>query len=126
MKLGLMLLAMAALAAAGDIAGNYTGHWNGAGGDGDFKIVLAQAGEKWNADVAFTFGGQDVKCKVTSVKVNGAQVELVYEFDLLTNRLESTATGEVQEKTFAGKYKTRALADNSPVDQGTFTTRSGS
>lgn len=116
----------ATAAAAADIAGSYTGHWNSAGGDGDFKIVLSQNGGKWIADVGFTFGGQPVKCRVTSVKVNGAQVQLVYEFDLLTNRLESTATGEVQGKTFAGTYKTRALADSSPVDEGTFTTEAAS
>jgi hypothetical protein len=68
----------------------------------------------------FTFSGADIKTKVTSVTVDGSKVKVVYEFDLDGNGLESTITGELKGTTLAGEYHTKAAADGSAVDEGTW------
>ncbi len=105
-------------------AGKYTGKWEGASGaSGDFHITLTSASDdKWTSEVMFSLGGQDVKCNVKSISVEGPKLHVVYTFDLQGTELESTIDGEMTGKKLAGKYKTRAVADNSAVDEGTWET----
>lgn len=104
--------------------GKYAGKWQGASGaSGEFRLTLTQAEEgKWTAEVSFAFGGQDVKCKVKSVRVEGEQVGVVYSFDLQGFELESTIEGKAAGNRLEGSYKTRALADGSTVDEGAWQT----
>jgi hypothetical protein len=110
-----------ALFAAG-LAGTYKGSYSGsAGASGDISVMLKQADDgAWKSEVTFSFGGQDIKTKITSVTVDGSKVKIVYEFDLDGNGLESTITGELNGTTLAGDYHTRAAADGSAVDEGTW------
>lgn len=118
-----MALPLAADPLAG---GKYTGKWEGtSGGAGDFRMTLTPAdGDKWSADVNFTLGGQEVKCAVKSIAVTDGKLRVVYTFDLQGNILESTVEGELKGKKLGGKYKTRATADGSAVDEGTWETTS--
>ncbi len=102
------------------VAGNYKGTWSG-GGSGDIRISL-QPGEggEWKSTITFTFDGSEVQTKVTSVKVDGDKVKIVYTFDLQGNALESTVTGAVKGRTMEGTYSTKAAADGSAVDEGTW------
>lgn len=119
-KLAVFLLSVLLLCAA-DLSGTYKGTWTGSQADGNITVTLRPDGEgPSKADVSFTIAGQDVKCKVTSVKVDGSKVELVYEFDLGDTKLQSTATGQVNGKSMEGTYKTKSLADGSAVDEGTW------
>jgi len=119
----LLVLPCIALLAAG-LAGTYSGTWSGSSGaSGDFHISLTP-GENgaWKSDVTFTFGGADVNTKVTSVKVDGTKVIIVYQFDLQETRLESTATGQLNGNQLDGTYSTKVVADGSAVDEGTWKT----
>ena len=109
------------LLAAG-LAGTYKGSYSGsAGASGDIVVTLKQADNgEWQSVVTFGYGGEDIKTKITSVKVDGSKVKIVYEFDLDGNALESTITGELNGSTLAGEYHTRAVADGSAVDEGTW------
>ncbi len=115
----LCLLASFFLFAAGP-SGTYKGTYSGsAGASGDFVVSLTQAESgEWKSEVTFTLGGADIKTKITSVKVDGAKVKIVYEFDLQGTVLESTVTGELNGGTLAGDYHTKATADGSAVDEG--------
>jgi hypothetical protein len=63
------LLPIAALwAGAADLNGTYKGTWSGGQASGDITMTLTTAGGATKAVVSFAFGGQDVKCNVTSVK----------------------------------------------------------
>lgn len=109
------------MAAAHDpvTAGKYTGKWQGASGAaGDFILSLARDGDTWKAQVSFTMGAENVNCTVTSLSVDRAKVRVVYTFDLLGMKLESTIEGERGGAKLSGKYRTRSVSDNSPVDQG--------
>ena len=111
-------IAAITLFAAG-LAGTYKGTWSGSG-SGDFTITLTQSGDDWKADITFTLGGETVKTKVTSLKVEGSKLKVAYQFDLQGTVLESTITGELNGTTLAGDYHTKAVADGSAVDDGTW------
>jgi len=115
------LLFVSAFASAADLSGTYKGTWTGGQANGDITVTFrSDGGETPKADVSFTIGGQDVKCNVTSVKVDGSKVELVYEFDVGDTKLQSTVSGQVNGKAMEGSYKTKSLADGSAVDEGTW------
>jgi len=116
-----LVLALALLAAG--LAGSYKGTWSGSGGGGDFIISLTQSGADWKADITFSFSGETVKTKVTSLKIDGDKMTAVYTFDLQGNVLESTVKGELKDGVLAGEYSTKAVADGSAVDAGTWTTK---
>lgn len=123
----LLLIALLAvalpLAAAPLTPGKYTGKWEGASGaSGDFHITLTSSGDTWTADVDFGLGGQEVKCKVKSISVDGSKIRVVYTFDLQGTELESTIEGELSDKGLGGKYTTRTVGDGSAVDEGTWQT----
>jgi hypothetical protein len=118
MRLMLAFISAITLFAAG-LAGTYKGTWSGSG-SGDFTITLSQASDDWKADITFTLGGETVKTKVTSLKVDGAKLKCSYQFDLQGTVLESTITGELNGSTLAGDYHTKAVADGSAVDDGTW------
>ena len=115
------LVASFLLLAAG-LAGTYKGTYSGsAGASGDFVVSLTQAENgEWKSEVTFTLGGADVMTKVTSVKVDGSKVTIVYQFDLQGTALESTVTGELSGGALAGDYHTKVVADGSAVDEGTW------
>ncbi len=102
-------------------AGKYVGTWTGAGGEGAIKIALAPAAAQgeWTADVSFTLGEQDVKCKTVSVKVDGDRLELSYDFTIGALQARSTVIGKIKETTMEGDYTTKG-ADGSSVDAGTW------
>jgi hypothetical protein len=107
---------------AAGLAGTYKGTYSGSSGaSGDFVVSLTQAESgDWKSEVTFTLGGQDVKTKITSLKVDGSKVTIVYEFDLQGTALESTITGELNAGGLGGDYHTKVVADGSAVDEGTW------
>src|SRR5258708_7661907 len=100
-------------------AGKYAGTWTGA--EGTIKIALGQAAAQgeWTADVSFTLGEQDVKCKTVAVKVDGDKLELSYDFTIGALQARSTVIGKIKETTMEGDYTTKG-ADGSSVDAGTW------
>ncbi len=113
------LAAFSSCALAADLAGRYKGDWTGSAANGGFSISLeAAAGGAWKCEVTFTLADAEVKTKVTMVRVEGAEIEARYEFDLGGNKLQSTLKGRLVENRLEGKYQTIALANNSPVDEG--------
>ena len=119
-----LLMTAAVLCAEPVAAGAYKGKYEGTSGGGDIKISLALTDGKWNAEAGFGLGGQEVKCKVLSVKVDGSKMQMVYSFDLGGTVLQSSIEGEMKGTTLAGTYKTKATADGSAVDEGTWTATS--
>lgn len=116
-----LLLASLALSGEPISAGKYTGKWQGeSGAAGEFQLIISGAAGSWKADVSFTMADQNVPCKVTALTVEGSKVHVVYNFELLGNKLESTIDGDRAGAKLSGQYRTRNLADGSPVDQGTW------
>lgn len=117
-------MAIGAVELAGEdklAAGTYKGTYNGGAGGGDFHLTLKPgAGGAFTAEVGFTIMGEEVPGKITSLKVDGAKIEMVYDFDLQGAKLQSAAKGTLTGKTLEGTYTTSA--DGSAVDQGTWKT----
>lgn len=108
--------------AMGSPAGKYTGTWVGLQSDGAINIALAQSAQgEWTADVSFTFGGQEVKCKTVRIKVDGDKLDLAYEFNIGGLQATSTVAGKFEGEKLDGKYSTKS-AEGADVDQGTFKT----
>ncbi len=118
----LPLLSLLAFAFASP-AGKYSGTWVGLQSDGTIKIALAPAAAKgeWTADVSFTLGEQEVKCKTVSIKVDGDKLDLAYEFNLGGLQATSTVAGKFDGGKLEGTYTTKS-AEGAAVDQGTFKT----
>jgi hypothetical protein len=93
---GVVLLLQVSIFAEPITAGAYTGHWEGASGaSGDFHLALtSEADGKWKAEISFGMNGQDVKCKVTALSVEGAKIHAVYTFDLQGIVLELSQQNE--------------------------------
>lgn len=115
----LLALCPALLAQTGS-AGNYKGKWNGMSASGDFQLKLEQSSGDWKATVQFTFADTAIPTKVKAVAVDGGHIDVTYDFDLAGNKLESHLEGEMKDGLLKGKYKTKALADGSGVDEGTW------
>ena len=59
-------------------AGTYKGKFAGGGGDGDFRLTLGPDGKGGlKGEVMFTMAGQEVPCKTTSLKIDGASLKNV-------------------------------------------------
>jgi hypothetical protein len=116
----LLLLSSLALALPG-VAGQYSGTWTGMQSDGTIKIALAPAAGagEWTANVSFTLGDQEVKCKTVRVKVDGEKLDLAYEFNVSGLQATSTVAGKFDAGKLEGTYSTKS-AEGAAVDQGTF------
>lgn len=102
--------------------GKYTGTWTGMQSDGAINIALGQSAQgEWTADVSFTIGGQEVKCKTVRIKVDGDKLDLAYEFNVGGLQATSTVAGKFEGEKLEGKYSTKS-AEGADVDQGTFKT----
>jgi hypothetical protein len=99
-------------------AGTYKGTWTGAQAGGDIHLTLRDG----KAEVGFTLEGQEIPGKVLSLKIDGPSITLVYEFDLQGNKLQSSTEGTLKGTTLEGTYKTTAVGEDAPLDQGTWKT----
>jgi hypothetical protein len=99
-------------------AGTYKGNWAGASSAGDFHMTLTPDGRA--SEIGFTMDGQEVPCKVVSVKIDGGSIAVTHEFDLQGNKLQSSMRGAIKGKSLEGTYKT--TAGDQPVDEGTWKT----
>lgn len=100
-------------------AGTYKGTWTGTTGGGDFHLTLQSDGKGGlGAQVGFTIDSQEVPCKVLSLKTDGGKLEMVYEFDLQGNKLQSAIQGTSKGKSLEGTYKT--TAGDQAVDAGSW------
>src|SRR5581483_8563746 len=101
-----VVLLAAAVAADPITAGKYSGKWQGdSGAGGEFVLTLSHAGAgPWKAEVSFCMADQSVPCNVTAISVDGAKVHVVYTFDLMGAKLESTIDGERAGAKLTGKY----------------------
>ena len=101
--------------------GTYKGTYAGGAGGGDFHLTLTADGKGgFSAEVGFTIMGEEVPGKITSLKIDGAKIEMVYDFDLQGTKLQSAASGTLSGKTLGGTYKTSA--EGAAVDEGTWKT----
>jgi hypothetical protein len=124
MRLPIVLLLVSSLAfALPSPAGQYSGTWTGMNSDGTIKIALAPAATpgEWTAEVSFTLGDQEVKCKTVRVNIDGEKLDLAYEFNISGLQATSTVAGKFEGSKLEGTYSTKS-SEGAAVDQGTFKT----
>jgi hypothetical protein len=101
--------------------GTYIGTWSGAA-SGEFRMKLTTGDDgKLNAEVMFTMGTNEVQTKIVSLKVDGDQLNVVYQYDLQGTKLQSDVRGELKDNTLSGTYKATLVNEGTAVDEGTWT-----
>jgi len=123
LTIGLLLAVFAGFAADPDLAGRYAGEWkSGASGNGGaIRLTLeSAAGGTWKSEVTFSLDGGDVKTTMREVKVQGAKIELAYDFDVAGLTARSRIKGEWDGKEFRGQYETTTVDGSQKVDAGTW------
>ena len=104
-------------------AGTYQGDWasDASGVRGGFRMTLKAAGEgKWQGEVTFTIAEMEFKTTVKSLKIEGAKIEMSYEYELGdgAGRLMSTITGALEGAKVEGRYQAKTVPDGAVVDEG--------
>jgi hypothetical protein len=121
--IGVLLLSALVLAQDKLGAGTFKGTWSGGTANGDFHLTLRVDGQgKLGGEVGFSINGEEVPCKIVSLKIDGASLAMTYEFDLQGNKLQSATLGALKGKTLEGTYKT--MAGDTQIDEGTWKTSS--
>jgi hypothetical protein len=93
-------------AAKPSIAGHYSGKWQStADAAGDVRITLKQDGATWVAEVTFTFEGAEIPTKMKTVEVDGAKIQLVYDWAIQGTTGQSKLSGELTGDTLHGKFE---------------------
>jgi hypothetical protein len=117
-----ILVLSSALAAGDDIhAGVYQGAWNGAYGSGNLSMTLARDGKAgFHADMTMSVDPDQMDCDVKSLKVDGANIEIVIEYGN-HNRLQMKFTGTLKGNTIEGRFQTTQPGTEAVDDEGTWT-----
>jgi len=90
------------------LAGQFKGSWKGSDqNSGDLRLSLTRDGEgKWTAEASFTFEGNTIPTRMKTVRVDGAKIELLFEWEADGNVAHSKTTGELKGDKLEGDYVT--------------------
>jgi hypothetical protein len=91
------------------VPGDFGGTWQQTGGDsrGQLRLKLKREGDGWTAEAVFTFENADIPATVKTVKVQGAKVELVFDWTIQTTSGQSRLTGELSDGRLQGTYESK-------------------
>jgi hypothetical protein len=101
-----------AAAPAAALAGQYKGAWKSADATtGDLRLAFKSNGDAaWAADASFTYEGTTFPTRMKTVRIEGAKIELVFEWDVDGNPAQSKVHGELKGDTLQGSYVTSGAA----------------
>jgi len=107
----------AQLQAANDtlVAGTYSGDWSNSDGiTGTVRLTLTKPDNSpWQASVTFNYNGNDVATTLESIKVNGPQIWLTYDYDMQGHAGTVVMTGKLAGNILQGSFEI-AKGDASP------------
>jgi hypothetical protein len=87
------------------MAGEFNGTWRNDTDGGKLRLSLKQNTEKWTAEATFTFQEKEIPTKVTSLKVNGAKIEIVLAWFIDEVPGQSRMIGELSGAKIEGTYE---------------------
>ena len=91
--------------AAPSMAGNFSGTWRNDTEGGKLRLSLKQTGATWAAEASFTYQETEIPTKVTSLKVNGAKIEIVLAWSIEESPGQSRMIGELAGAKIEGTYQ---------------------
>ena len=105
---------------ARSLVGQFKGSWKGSDQNtGELRLGFRRDGEgKWIAEASFTFEGNTIPTRMKTVRVEGAKIELLFEWDADGNVAHSKVTGELKGDQLEGDYVTGGGAGDT---RGTWT-----
>ena len=87
------------------LAGDFSGTWRNDTDGGKLRLSLKQNGATWTAEASFTFQETEIPTKVTSLKVDGAKIELVLAWTIQESPGQSSMIGELFGAKIEGTYE---------------------
>jgi hypothetical protein len=100
-------------------AGSYAGSWKSTSdSSGRLQIKLKRDGGEWLAQASFTYEDTEIATKMKSVKIEGAKIELVFEWEIQGTSGQSKIVGEAAGDKLQGTYESTTPSETS---NGTWT-----
>lgn len=101
--------------ASAGLAGQYKGSWkNAEASSGDLRITFRRDGEAaWAAEATFTYEGTEFPMRMKSIRVEGAKVEILFEWTVDGNVAHSKTEGVLVDDKVQGTYETGGAAGES-------------
>jgi uncharacterized protein involved in outer membrane biogenesis len=105
---------IAAVAEKSPLAGQFTGKWKSSSErSGELRVKLTQdAAATWSAEASFSYDQKQVPMKMKTVRVDGAKVEMAFDWDVDGTAAQSKLSGELTGDTLKGTYETSGAAGN--------------
>jgi len=89
------------------VAGDYTGEWSNSDGiSGTLEFSLKKPDNSpWQASVTFNYNGNEVPTTMDSIKVDGTQILLVYDYAVQDREGTVAMTGNLTGNTLKGSFE---------------------
>lgn len=97
-----------ATAATRGFEGRFEGWWRGPDDTtGDLRLTFRREGEtRWSAEATFTFEGREYPTRTKSLRIDGPNLELVFEWSAEGHPAQSRVTGQLEGDKLEGTYET--------------------
>ncbi len=95
-------------AAERGLEGRFEGRWKGPDDTtGDLRLVFKRGrAASWEVEASFTFEGREYPTRTKAVRIDGARIEVEFEWSAEGNPAASRIVGELQQDTLKGTYET--------------------
>jgi hypothetical protein len=108
-----------------DLSGRYKGEFRSttSSWSGKIQLTVKPGSDAVQAsNVVFTLAGSELKTKIRSLRIDGNQLEISYEFVYDGLPLVSTLKGKLQGDKLEGTYQTSYAGRDEQADEGKFET----
>jgi hypothetical protein len=90
------------------IAGEFVGTWQNDVESGKLRLVFKQVDDLWTAESTFTYQDAEIPAKASELKIDGAKVELVLDWEIQGAPGHSRLIGEWSGSKIEGIYDSKS------------------
>lgn len=90
------------------IAGEFVGTWQNDAESGKLRLVFKQVDDLWTAESSFTFEDAEIPAKASGLKIDGAKVEFVLDWEVQGAPGHSRLIGEWSGSKIEGIYDSKS------------------
>lgn len=90
------------------IAGEFAGTWQSDAESGKLRLTFKQVDDVWTAESSFTFQDAEIPAKASGLKIDGAKVELVLDWEVQGAPGRSRLIGEWSGSKIEGIYDSKS------------------
>lgn len=90
------------------LAGEFVGTWQSDSESGKLRLVFKQTDDIWTAESSFTFQDAEIPAKASELKIDGAKVEFVLDWEVQGSPGRSRLIGEWSGSKIEGIYDSKS------------------